>query len=93
VGLPVFYTLTEIGNLLAVCGPALCLGVAALVLATRGPLPTWLRVFSVLAGVCGVLAPFYFTYFVYALWTLVAGITWTLGRSPQRVRDSEPSMV
>jgi hypothetical protein len=34
VPLPVFYTLTEIGNLIAVCGPALCMGVAALVLAS-----------------------------------------------------------
>lgn len=70
---PVVYTFTEIGNLLAVAGPALCVGVGALVLAARAPFPGWLRVFSVVAGICGILAPFFFTYFVFVLWTLVAG--------------------
>jgi hypothetical protein len=74
--------------------PALCIGVAALILAARGRLPQWLRVFSVIAGVCGILAPLFFTYFVYVLWTIVAGIT--LARSS---RDSghapqpQPSLV
>ncbi len=67
---PVVYTLTETGNLLAVCAPALFLGVAAIVMAKRLPQPTWLRAFCVVAGVCGILAPVYFTYFVYVLWTL-----------------------
>lgn len=56
---PVVYTLSEIGNLLSVCGPAFFAGVIALVLAVRGPLPGWLRVFSAVAGVCGILAPFF----------------------------------
>jgi hypothetical protein len=72
---PVIYTLTEVGNLLAVCAPALCVGVAALLLAARSALPRWLRTFSVVAGVCGVLAPFYFTYMLFVLWTVVAGVT------------------
>jgi hypothetical protein len=72
---PVVYTLTEVGNLLAVCAPALCIGVAAVLLAARSGLPRWLRSFSVVAGVCGVLAPFYFTYMVFVLWTVVAGVT------------------
>lgn len=71
---PVVYTTTEIGNLLAVCAPALCVGVAALVVALRRPLPTWLKIFTVVGGVCGILAPFFFTYFVFLLWTLVAGV-------------------
>ena len=81
---PVVYTLSETGNLLAVCSPALCVGVAAIVLAARSSLPRWLRVFSVVAGVCGILAPFYFTYFVFVLWTVVAGITFltSTGRLP-----------
>jgi hypothetical protein len=87
VAAPVVYTVTEIGNLLAVCGPALCVGVAALVLAARGPLPRWLRVFSVVAGICGILAPVFFTYFVFVLWTVVAGIA--LARSSQ-TRDTAP---
>jgi hypothetical protein len=82
---PVVYTLTEIGNLLAVCGPALCVGVAALVLAWRSPLAGWLRVFSAIAGLCGVLAPAYFTYAVFALWTVVAGAVLAAGRGHRRV--------
>lgn len=71
---PVVYTISEIGNLLAVCAPALCVGVLAIVLATRtATLPRWLRTLSMIAGVCGVLAPFFFTYFLFVAWTLVAG--------------------
>lgn len=91
---PVVYTITEIGNLLAVCGPALCIGAAALVLAARAQLPGWLRVVSAVAGVCGILAPLFFTYFVFVLWTITAGIT--LARSA-RVSDAvgapQPSLV
>jgi hypothetical protein len=71
---PIVYTLTEIGNLLLVCAPAFFAGVIAMVLAARSTLPTWLRVFSGVAGVCGILAPFYVTYFVFVLWVLVAGV-------------------
>jgi len=75
VSAPVVYALGEIGNLLAVCAPALLVGVAALVLAARSALPGWLRAFSAVAGVCGILAPLFLTYFVFTLWTVVAGIT------------------
>ena|SRR6478609_1146606 len=74
---PVVYTLTEIGNLLAFCSPAFFIGVAAVALAVRAPMPTWLRVVTVLAGVCGILAPLYFTYFLFALWTVGFG-AWAL---------------
>lgn len=70
---PVVYTITEIGNLLAVCAPAFFIGVAAIVLARAGVLPRWLQVFSVVAGVCGILAPAFFTLFLFQLWTLVCG--------------------
>ncbi|HET7386052.1 MAG TPA: hypothetical protein VFJ19_05230 [Nocardioidaceae bacterium] len=71
---PVVYTITEIGNLLAVCSPAFFVGVVAILLGAKGPLPGWLRGFSYLAGVCGVLAPFFFTYFIFVLWAIVAGV-------------------
>ena len=91
---PVVYTLTEVGNLLAVCAPALCVGVAAFLLAARSALPRWLRVFSVVAGVCGVLAPFYFTYMLFVLWTVVAGVTLVVAgrRAPAPVHvETAPS--
>lgn len=73
VSLPLVYTLSEIGGLLEMCAPALFGGVMALILAVRTGMPMWMRVFSVLAGVCGILAPLYFTYFVFLLWTIVLG--------------------
>ena len=69
----VVYTFTETGNLLSVCLPALFVGLIAIVLARRAALPRWLRIFSVVAGLCGILAPFFFTYFAYLLWVLVTG--------------------
>jgi hypothetical protein len=82
---PVVYALTEIGNLLAVCSPAFFVGVAALLLSARLPMPVALRVFTVIAGVCGILAPLFFTYFVYALWTLVLGGVLAASRSAHPV--------
>lgn len=70
----VVYTITEIGNLLLVCAPAFFAGVMAVLLGARSTLPTWLRVFSVVAGVCGILAPLFFTYFVFVLWTITTGV-------------------
>ena len=70
---PVVYTISEIGNLLSLCGPAFFVGVLAIVLAARAGLPRWLAAFSVLAGICGILLPGYFTIPVYLLWTLVFG--------------------
>jgi hypothetical protein len=89
----VVYLVTEIGNLLAVCGPALCVGAAALVLAARGPLPGWLRAFSAIAGVCGLLAPFFFTYFVFVIWTIVAGVVVAARRQGDRAVEPSPSLV
>lgn len=79
---PVVYVLTEIGHALAVCGPAMCVGIIGIVLAVRRMLPVWLGVLSVIGGVCGILAPFYFTYFVYLLWVLVLGIALASARQP-----------
>lgn len=86
---PVIYTVTEIGNLLSVCGPAFFAGVMAIVLAVRSPLPRWLRAFSVVAGACGILAPFYFPLFVFVLWTIVGGVT-LLASRPVRQRVAKP---
>ena len=85
----VVYTLTETGNLLSVCLPALFVGVIAMVLARTARFPGWLRVFSVVAGVCGILAPFFFTYFVYLLWVVVAGLFLALSRNSAGVTTPE----
>jgi len=72
---PVVYTITEIGNLVSWCAPALFVGSVALLMSRAPALPHWLRIFSVVAGVCGILAPFFFTFFVYLVWVLVLGVT------------------
>ncbi|HET7356138.1 MAG TPA: hypothetical protein VFJ09_05620 [Nocardioidaceae bacterium] len=90
---PVVYALSEIGNLLAVCSPALCAGLVGIVLAVKAPMPTWLRVFTVVAGVCGILAPFFFTYFVFVLWTVTAGVAFAVGgREPSTAAPLHPSL-
>ena len=68
---PAVYVLTEIGNLMAVCAPPCSSGSRSC--SPCGALPGWLRVASVVAGICGILAPLFFTYFVFVLWTLVFG--------------------
>lgn len=72
---PVVFMVTEIGNLVAWCAPALFVGIIAILLSRVSTLPGWLRIFSVVAGVCGILAPFFLTFFLYVLWTLVTGVT------------------
>ncbi len=81
IPLPVAHTIGEIAGLLAGCAPAFCIGVVALLM-TRAPLPGWLRVFTAVAAVCGILAPLYFTFFVYLLWTLVCGVALAASRTP-----------
>ena len=77
----VVYLLTEIGDLAAVCGPALCVGVIAIVLAMRTRMPAWLRVVAVIGGVCGILAPFYFTYFLYVIAAIAMAAAFLTGRA------------
>jgi hypothetical protein len=70
---PVIYLLSQTSNLIAVCASAFLVGVAALILGARSTLPTPLRVFSSVAGVCGILAPVFFPMFVFWLWAIGAG--------------------
>jgi hypothetical protein len=74
---PVVYSLSEMANLLAVCAPALCLGVMGWILAARGEQPRWLRVLGAVGGTGGVLAAFYFVIPLYLIWLVALGV-WTL---------------
>jgi hypothetical protein len=82
---PVVYTLSEVANLVAVCAPAFCLGLMAWQLAVAGELPRWLRGFGAVAGLCGILAAFFFPLPIYLLWMLVLGGTLARGRRTARV--------
>jgi hypothetical protein len=88
VPLPVVQMLGEVTGLVFACVPALFAGVIALVLARRSVLPTWMRVLSGVAGVCGVLAPAFFTLFLFVLWSLVLG-GW-LAVNGQRLPSADP---
>lgn len=70
---PVVYLIASVAHLVAVCASAFLIGVAALLLGVRSALPTPLRAFSVVAGVCGILAPVFFPLFLFWLWTIVVG--------------------
>ena len=74
---PVVYLVTEMSNLIAVCASAFFVGSAALVLAAKTTLPRWLRVVTYGAGVCGLLAAFFFPLFLFWLWAIALGI-WTI---------------
>jgi hypothetical protein len=83
VGAPAVYLLSEVGVLLTLAAPAILMGGAILVLAlrARATMPRWLRGFTIVAGVCGVAAPFFFPYFVFQLWGIVTGV-WCLTSAP-----------
>lgn len=86
----VAYTFGTIGHVFAGPGPALFVGVIALVLAAKAHLPGWLRVFTALAGVCAITAALYFTAAVYLLWLLVFGIWAAARRQPSPHRSEQP---
>ena len=85
----VAYTIGTIGHLFAGPAPALFVGVIALLLAAKAELPGWLRVFTVLAGVCAITAALYFTAAVYLLWLLIFGIWVVARRQPSARRGGE----
>jgi hypothetical protein len=70
---PVIYLVSQTSNVIAVCASAFLVGVAALILGAKSTLPTPLRVFSCVAGVCGILSPVFFPIFLFWLWAIVAG--------------------
>jgi hypothetical protein len=74
---PVVYALSEMSNLVAICASAFLVGSAALVLAARSALPVGLRIVTAVAGLCGLLAAFFFPVFLFWLWAIVFGV-WTL---------------
>jgi hypothetical protein len=71
---PVVYALSEMSNLVAVCASAFLVGSAALVLVARSTLPAALRGVTAAAGVCGLLAAFFFPVFLFWLWAIAFGI-------------------
>jgi hypothetical protein len=91
----VAYAFGTVGNLFSGPGPALFVGLIALLLAAKAAMPTWLRVFTVLAGVCAITAALYFTAAVYLLWLLVFGIWAVAHRQPvqQDLRQPAASLV
>lgn len=70
----VVYLISEMSNLIAVCASSFFIGAAAIVVAAKGDLPRRRRVVAYGAGVCGVLAAFFFPLFLLWLWAIVFGL-------------------
>ena len=85
---PVVYALSEMSNLVAICASAFLVGSAALVLAARGALPSSLRVVTAVAGLCGILAAFYFPLFLFWLWAIGFGV-WVAATGARTSRPVE----
>jgi hypothetical protein len=78
----VVYALGEVSILVAVCASSFLVGAAALVLAARAPLPGAIRAITVIGGVAGLIAAFFFPIFLFWLSAIVLG-GWTLvSRAP-----------
>jgi hypothetical protein len=73
----VVYALSSLSILVAVPASAFLVGSAALVLAVRAPLPSAIRVLTVVGGVAGLAAGFFFPVFLFWLSAIVLG-GWTL---------------
>jgi hypothetical protein len=83
-GLPhdVVYAMSEVSILVAVGASSFLVGTAALVLATRAQLPGALRVVTVIGGLCGLVASFFFPIFFFWLWAIAFGIRTLASRAP-----------
>ena len=89
---PVVYLVSEMSNLVTVCGSAFFVGTAAIVLASKAALPTALRVTTYVAGVCGILAAFFFPLFLFWLWAIVFG-AWTALSDRDAARAPQPQLA
>jgi hypothetical protein len=85
---PVVYALSELGILVAVCASAFLVGSAALLSATRATLPAALRVTSVVGGICGLLAAFFFPVFLFWIWAIGFGL-WVAATAARESRPAE----
>jgi hypothetical protein len=73
---PVTYLISELGVLFIFgSGSALLgFGLIVLMLASRRTLPGWLRWLTLVAGVCGIAGPAFFTFFVVLIWAIAVGV-------------------
>ena len=76
----VTHLISEVGSVLFIFGAGSALlgfALITLMLASRTTLPGWLRWLTLVAGVCGIAGPAFFTFFLLLLWTIVVGV-WLL---------------
>jgi hypothetical protein len=76
---PVTHLISEVGVIFIFgSGSALLgFGLIALMLASRTVLPAWLRWSTLVAGLCGIAGPAFFTFFLLLLWGIAMGV-WLL---------------
>jgi hypothetical protein len=87
---PVTHLIGELGVIFIFGSGSVLLGFSliALMLASRTALPKWLRWSTLLAGLCGIAGPAFFTFFLLLLWAIVTGV-WLLVAG----RGSEPAAM
>jgi hypothetical protein len=76
----VTHLISEVGSVLFIFGSGsamLGFGLVALMLGSRKTLPGWLRWVTLVAGVCGIAGPAFFTFLLVLLWAIAFGI-WLL---------------
>jgi hypothetical protein len=84
---PTTYLVSEVGVIFIFGAGAALLGIAlvVLMLAVRTTLlPGWLRWLTVIAGLCGIAGPAFFTFFLLLAWGVLIGIWLIASREPAR---------
>jgi hypothetical protein len=72
----VTHLISEVGSVLFIFGSGSALlgfGLIALALGSQQTLPRWLRWTTLVAGVCGVAGPAFFTFYLVLVWSIVVG--------------------
>lgn len=68
--------ISEVGSVLFIFGSGSALlgfGLIALMLGSRQTLPGWLRWLTLVAGLCGMAGPAFFTLFLVLVWSIIVG--------------------
>ncbi len=83
---PVTYVLSDTSMNVLFGSAGIMLGFAfiALMLASRGAIPNWLRWLTLVIGVLAIGAPFYFPAFAIPIWGIVTGVWLVAGRRAAR---------
>lgn len=88
VSAPTIYLIGEFASLASLYVPQMLAGAAPLILARRlDALPGWLRAFTYLAAVCGIVSPLWLPSLIFLVWGVTFGVWMLLA---DRMSNTEP---